>query len=372
VTTPTIDLIELRVLDPRRSVRWTERASSCHVNTTIISITDSTGAVGVAGVEGFAYAAGDRTTLESVRGMWPLLRGRPVDCGSELVDEVRTGVVFPYVTNGLSLVDMALWDLRAQHADAPLWQLLGGARDKVLAYASLESMPRIDEYLGVVGRAMTEGFRAVKLHAFGDAAKDIELYAVLREAYPDITLMHDAECVYSRNDALRVGLALADMGCPWYEAPLPELDLQAYRELSRQVPVPIMPAGYAIGDYHQVADALLDPPWSACRSEIASTQGITGLLRLMDLAEAAGMNLEPVTYGSAFYAMAGLHVILGRPNATYLELAYPLTEWEYGVTNPLRPDADGFVRAPDAAGLGLELDWGFIESITSYTAAFPG
>jgi L-alanine-DL-glutamate epimerase-like enolase superfamily enzyme len=368
VAEPTIERIELRVLDPRRSVRWTERANACYVNTTLISVTDSAGAVGVAGVEGFAYSAGDRTTLESVRGMWPLLSGRPIDCGSDLVEAVRPGVVFPYVTNGLSLVDIALWDLRAQHADVPLWELLGGYRDKVPAYASLESMPRIDDYVEVVGDAIADGFTAVKLHAFGSADKDIELYAVLRETYPDLVLMHDAECVYSREDALRVGLALADMDCPWYEAPLPELDLQAYRDLRGKVPIPIMPAGYALGDYHQVADALLDPPWSSCRSEIASTQGITGLLRLMDLASAAGMDLEPVTYGSAFYAMAGLHVILGRGNATYLEVAYPTTEWEYGVANPVRPDVDGFVHAPRSPGIGLVVDWDAVDSLTTSQA----
>lgn len=367
MTDPTIERIELRVLDPDRAVRWTERANQCHVNTTVIVITDSDGAQGVAGVEGFAYAAGDRTTMESVRGMWPLLQGRTITCGEDLVDEVRTGVVFPYVTNSLALVDMALWDLRAQHAGTPLWQLLGGHRDKVPAYASLESMPRIEDYVDVVGRAISDGFTAVKLHAFGDPDKDIQLYAHLRRTYPDLTLMHDAECVYSHDDALRVGIALGELGCPWYEAPLPELDLHAYRELSREVSVPIMPAGYAIGDYHQVADALLDPPWSACRSEIASTQGITGLLRLMDLVASAGLNLEPVTYGSAFYAVAGLHVILGRANATYQEIAYPMADWEYGVTNPTRPDTDGYVQAPPGNGIGLELDWDLIASLTAAT-----
>lgn len=365
---PTIESIELRVLDPRRSVRWTERANQCHVNTTVIQITDSEGATGVAGVEGFAYASGDRTTLEAVRGMWPLLHGRGIDCGVELVNEVRTGVVFPYVTNGLSLVDMALWDLRAQHAGVPLWRLLGGHRDSIPAYASLESMPHIEDYVEVVGNAIAQGFTAVKLHAFGDADKDIALYAHLRERFPDLVLMHDAECVYSPEAALAVGTALAEMGCTWYEAPLPELALQSYRELRRQVPVPLMPAGYALGDYDQVADALLDPPWSVCRSEIASTQGITGLVRLMELAESAGMNLEPVTYGSSFYAMAGLHVILGRPNATYLELAYPLTDWEYGVTNPPRPDAAGLVQAPETAGLGLTLNPAALDAMTSCQA----
>lgn len=365
---PTIERIELRVLDPGRAVRWTERANQCHVNTTLIVVTDSDGVEGVAGVEGFAYARCDRTTLESVRGMWPLLQGRGIDCGDELADMVRTGVVFPYLTNALSLVDMALWDLRAQHADMPLWKLLGAHCDTVLAYASLETMPTVGHYVDVVGRAISDGFTAVKLHAFGDPDKDIQLYSHLRDVYPDLVLMHDAECVYSREEALHVGLALQDMNCTWYEAPLPELDLQSYRELSRKISVPLLPAGYAIGDHHQVADALIDPPWTACRSEIASTQGITGLLRLMDLAAVAGMNLEPVTYGSAFYAMAGLHVILGRANATYQEVSYPMSEWEYGVTNPVRPDADGFVRAPDRPGLGLELDWDVINRLTVATA----
>lgn len=369
---PTIERIELRVLDPARDVRWTERAHQCHISTTVITIVDSEGAQGVAGVDGFAFARGDRTTLESVAGLWPALVGRPIDCASDLMDEVRTGVVFPYVTNGLSLVDMALWDLRAQHAGVPLWQLLGGHREKVLAYASLESMPRVEDYVDVVGRSISEGFTAVKLHAFGDPDRDIQLYARLRETYPALALMHDAECVYSREDAIRVGVALAEMGCPWYEAPLPELDLQAYRELRRQVEVPILPAGYALGDLHQVADALLDPPWTVCRSEIASTQGLTGLLRLMDLAESAGMNLEPVTYGSAFYAMAGLHVLLGRANATYLELAYPMAEWEYAVTNPVRPDAEGYVSAPDIPGLGLALDAHALDALTTSSTVLAG
>lgn len=367
MTEPTIERIELRVLDPGRSLRWTERANQCHVNTTLITITDSDGAEGVAGVEGFAYAPGDRTTLESVRGMWPLLEGRPIDCGDALVDSVRTGVVFPYLTNSLSLVDMALWDLRAKHAGQPLWQLLGGHRDKVLAYASLESMPRVQDYVEVVSRAMSEGFTAVKLHAFGDPDKDIQLYAHLREAFPDLVLMHDAECVYSSDEALRVGVALEDMGCTWYEAPLPELALQSYRDLKRKISIPLLPAGYAIGDHNQMADALLDPPWTACRSEIASTQGITGLLRLMDLAASTGMNLEPVTYGSAFYATAGLHVILARANATYHEVSYPMSEWEYGVTNPVRPDADGYVRAPDGIGMGFEFDEDEIQGMTVAT-----
>lgn len=356
MTQPTIERIELRVLDPGKDVRWTERAGACHLSTTLIEITDSDGAVGIAGVDAFTPGPGDRTTLESVRSMWPRLKGEPIDCGDDLVRDVRLGVVFPFLTNSLSLVDMALWDLRAKHADQPLWSFLGGTRSKILGYASLESMPAMENYVDVVGRAIGDGFTAVKLHAFGDPDKDVELYGLLREEFPDLVLMHDAECVYSREEALRVGKALEELGCPWFEAPLNELDFTGYRELRRQVDVPILPAGYALGDPSLVSDALLDSPWTYCRSEIASAQGITGLRELMRLAEEAGTCLEPVTYGNAMYAMAGLHALLSTDGAKYHEVAYPWGDWEGGVLNPLRPDPSGYIHAPEADGIGLELD----------------
>ena len=40
MTQPTIERIELRVLDPGKDVRWTERAGACHLSTTLIEITD--------------------------------------------------------------------------------------------------------------------------------------------------------------------------------------------------------------------------------------------------------------------------------------------------------------------------------------------
>lgn len=371
-TQPTIERIELRVLDPGKGVRWTTRAGACVLSTTVITVTDSEGAVGVAGVDAFTYGAGDRTTLESVRSMWPRLHGAPIDSGEDLVRDLRVGVIFPLVLNGLSLVDMALWDLRAKHAGQPLWSHLGGTRDRILAYASTESMPTIEDYVEVAHRAVASGYTALKVHAFGDPDQDIAVHTRLRETHPDLVIMHDAEGVYSREEALRVGQALAELDCTWFEAPLPELDFEGYRELRSRIPVPVLASGYALGDADLVAGALADSPWTACRSEIASTQGITGLRTLMGIAERHGRRLEPVTYGSAMYALAGLQVILSSDSATYMELAYPEGDWEYGIRNPLRPDADGFVHAPAGDGLGFDLDEDAIERLTVHRSELAG
>ena len=69
----------------------------------------------------------------------------------------------------------------------------------------------------------------------------------------------------------------------------------------------------------------------------------------------------PVT----LHQFATLHVMLAHDNVSYFELPYPVEPWEYGVVNPVRPDADGMVEAPTGDGLGIELDWEWIEAHTA-------
>ena len=153
-TIPRADVI---VADPGTSVRWTERAESCAVSTTILRLVDSDGVEGIAGSDCSTFGRADRSTLEAVRSMWPWREGRSIDCREALAEDMRVGVVSPFSTGPLALVDVALWDLAAKHAGLPLWKLLGGAREQLPAYASLETMPAEADYVDVVGRAQADG-----------------------------------------------------------------------------------------------------------------------------------------------------------------------------------------------------------------------
>ena len=50
----------------------------------------------------------------------------------------------------LGLVDTALWDLAGRVADQPTWQLLGGFRRSIPAYASTVTFETLEEYLDVI------------------------------------------------------------------------------------------------------------------------------------------------------------------------------------------------------------------------------
>jgi L-alanine-DL-glutamate epimerase-like enolase superfamily enzyme len=350
--------IEVTVVPSGVSAHWTGRTRDWHASTTFVRIIDADGVEGVAGVDSYSVATADLSLAEAVRAFAPALLGRETDCTELFLDEMSWAGP---PTGCLALLDVALWDLAAKRADQPLYRLLGGsgggARESIPAYASVTTQPSVEAYLELADRARSEGLTALKVHAWGEPDRDLALLARLRAHDSELVLMHDAEEVYTRRGALKVGRGLDELHCRWFEAPLPDRDLSGYRELRAKVDVPVLPGGYEMQDVLEYSEALRDPPWSALRSEAGATQGITGLIRLVRLAESLNMDLEPVSYGHTSSQLAGLHVMLAFHNSSYFELPYPVEPWEYCVVEPIRWDDKGLVHAPSRAGLGLELDW---------------
>src|SRR5690349_1698082 len=105
-----------------------------------------------------------------------------------------------------SAIDVALWDIAGKVLGQPVWELLGGYRDRLPAYASSAHLPRIEDYLHEVAEIRARGYRAYKIHPIGRAAEDIALCRAVREAVGmDFPLMLDPGGVYTRDEALRVG-----------------------------------------------------------------------------------------------------------------------------------------------------------------------
>jgi L-alanine-DL-glutamate epimerase-like enolase superfamily enzyme len=77
----------------------------------------------------------------------------------------------------------------------------------------------------------------------------------------------------------------------------------------------------------------------------------------MALAEANGMTVEIQCWGYTLTQAANLHVMLAYSNCTYFEQPVPYAAFEYGSTNVIRTDTEGYVHAPDGPGLGIGIDW---------------
>lgn len=112
---------------------------------------------------------------------------------------------------------------RIESGGDPTLSIAGGYRSHLPAYASTVTFRTIEEYLDVADQCLALGFRAIKLHAFGEVARDGALAVVLRRHVGDeIALMYDGSAAFDLQDAIRLGGILRDQGFEWYEEPMRE------------------------------------------------------------------------------------------------------------------------------------------------------
>lgn len=275
----------------------------------------------------------------------------------------RFGGIVPFTAYGP--LDVAFWDIGAKAAGVPLYKYIGAYRDRVPAYASSPFMNTPSEYADLAINAKNDGFTAFKLHPPGDPARDIECCRAVREAVgPEMVLMSDpVGGAYDHEDALKVGRALERLDFLWLEEPLYDHDIHGLELLSRTLDIPIC-AGEWNSDFFSKVNYLKTGAADIIRADVSWTGGVTGTLKTAHLAEAFGVNCEIHMTVLSLMDVANLHVALAIKNCRYLELPYPDRQ-VFGVEQPLWPDSDGMVSAPDGLGLGALIDWNAIETNTT-------
>ena len=364
-----ITRVEVRaVAPPVDRFTWSEDLPDQYSTNTVVRIGTDAGVEGVAGVWNATSFDFERYTAEAIRHLAPLLLGEdPLQ--RELIHYRIRPRVFPLPPQSLAAVDIALWDLAARVAGLPLYRLLGGARERLPAYASTPLFEDVDSYLQHAGEFAAQGFRAVKFHTWCIPELDLELARAVRKHYPgdEVAFMLDAENNYDRDGALRVARELEAMGFTWFEAPLHDSDLEGYRELTRRVDIPILPSGNWFQDLHSFAAAIRTGAWGRARTDVAAMGGITQAHKAVALTEAAGMKCEIMSWGYSLVSAANLHLMLAHRNCSYFEQPVPFEPYEYGMKDVIRPRSDGYVYAPTGPGLGLEVDWEAMDSATVHS-----
>ncbi len=249
----------------------------------------------------------------------------------------------------LGLIDVALWDLAGKAAGLPVHRLLGGYREAIPAYASTVTFADSAEFLDVADQCLALGYPAIKLHAWGDARRDAALCQALRaHVGPDVPLMYDGSAGFDLPDAIYLGHALAEAGYLWYEEPMREFSITAYRRLARAVRVPLLVAETSDGAHMNVADFIDQGTAAFVRTSAAFKGGITSAMRVAHLADAFLLRAE--VHGGG---IVNAHLCMATSNTTYYESLV--------MTNPVERetavDAQGLLHAPTAPGIGFEAQW---------------
>jgi len=361
-----IDNVEVRVISPPgERYTWSHDLPEQYLTITLVRIRTDEGAEGIGGVGNYTSFFSDRYTAETLRHLIPILPGLDPLLPEDVRNQLRPRV-FPITPAALAAIDIALWDLKGKVAKLPIYELLGGSRHRIPSYASTPLLPDVPAYRRFVDELIEQGFRAIKFHTWCLPDRDLELARAVRKDHPgqEVAFMLDVENNYDRKSAFRVARELEELGFGWFEAPLPDFDLEGYCELTRRVNIPILPSGNWIQDLPAFLSALNRHAWTCARTDATVLGGITAARKALGLVEAAGMNCEIMSWGPTLISVANLHLMLSSPFCTYYEQAVPYDSYEFGMKDVIRTRRDGYVEAPQGPGLGVQLDWKRIEATT--------
>ena len=149
--------------------------------------------------------------------------------------------------SALSAIDCALWDIKGKSAGQPLWRLLGGARQRVPAYASgqLHRGVADADLTRAAERIVSKGFKHVKLHLGldndPDPAREVERAALVRSAVgPHVRLMADANERWAVGRAIDIGRRLEEIGLYCLEDPTCGDDYAGLARIAAVLSTPVM------------------------------------------------------------------------------------------------------------------------------------
>jgi L-alanine-DL-glutamate epimerase-like enolase superfamily enzyme len=266
-----------------------------------------------------------------------------------------------------SLIDICLWDLRAQAQGVPVWKLLGGHQRKLRVALvegyEIEGESEDDIANRLIQRAR-QGYRFFKLEAahYGAPQPVKRILAKVRAAVPDAEFTCDLAWSWK---TARQGVEAAelwqDLGIAWIEDPMPRTCLKEIEFLRRHSPLPV-----GIGDECTRAldlEALMDhQAIDVVRIDATTIGGFGAAQKLARDATSRTLrvsyHVNPEVHRHCVFADAAADHIEIFPADRPFDCSHLLIE------EPSFNDIkDGHLEAPTAPGTGLRLN---MEALTRH------
>jgi D-galactarolactone cycloisomerase len=271
-------------------------------------------------------------------------------------------------------LEAALWDLAGRALGARVATLLGGASDRIAAYASLGELRAPERRAEDALRLIDEGFRAIKVRIARDRLEEgISVVSAIRAAAgARLEVMVDLNQWWRMAGDTAPGLGPADvrnlldrldeLSVLWVEEPLAGADLSGMRLLRQTSTGGVRIAGGEMArTFEELHLALELDALDVYQPDVVLALGVSGARTLADLALRRNRWFSPHTWTNGIGLLANLHLCCGVGGGPFIEYPYDPPGWtperrDFMLAEPLRIEADGCLALPAGPGLGFELD----------------
>jgi o-succinylbenzoate synthase len=294
--------------------------------------------------------------------LWPMVKGTEFDSAAQLWDMLALVRGHNMAKGAL---EAAAWDAEAKQKNIPLWKLLGGTRKEIASGVSIGIKESLQDLVETVRKELAAGYQRIKIKI--KPGKDLEPVQRLRQEFPRIKLMVDANSVYHLEDWPLLK-QLEGFYLMMIEQPLGWDDLYSHVELQKKLDTPIC-LDECIHTLQQ-AQAAID--LGACKIiniKLGRVGGYTVARQIHDLCE---RNNIPVWCGGMLESGIGRahNIALSTlPNFTLPgDVSASRRYWHQDIIEPeVTVSPQGTIAVPNGPGIGYQPQIDRIEKFTVRT-----
>jgi o-succinylbenzoate synthase len=291
--------------------------------------------------------------------LWPLVKGREFGAASE-VHTILARVRGHNMAK--AALETAVWDADAKHNNLPLWKLLGGTLTEIPCGVSIGIQPTTRDLFGKVEWELLAGYQRIKIKI--KPGYDLEPVRMLRERFPRIRLMVDANSAYTLEDVSRLK-QLDDFHLMMIEQPLGYDDIYLHILLQNKLDTPIC-LDECIHDIEH-ARAAIDT--GACRIiniKLGRVGGHASARQIHNLCESRSV---PVWCGGMLESGIGRAHNIAMSTLPNFCLPGDVTAskryWKEDIIEPeVEVSPNGTIRVPTGPGIGYEPRRDRIDAVT--------
>lgn len=266
----------------------------------------------------------------------------------------------PFKRNNMAKasIEGAVWDLYAKKKGITLAEAMGGTKKEVDVGVSLGLEDTDELLLERIGEKVEEGYKRIKVKI--KPGRDVEMVRKIREVYPEIPLMVDANSAYTLDD-IDILKALDEFNLMMIEQPLMAGDIIDHAKLQKQIKTPVC-LDESIDSYESAAVAIELGSCEIINVKVGRVGGITQSIKIHDLAEKHNI---PLWCGGMLEAGVGrLHNVAITTLSNFTlpgDTASSSRYWFEDIITPEVVAENGVVKVSEKPGIGAEVDFGKME-----------
>lgn len=266
----------------------------------------------------------------------------------------------------ISGVDLCIWDALGKAQNRPLWQILGGYREKVPAYVTCGYYGQgkgLDSLVEEARGFAESGFTGIKIKVGrASLSQDTERVKAVRDAIgDDVKLMVDANGAWDTISAIRAARKWECHDLYWIEEPVAPDNLEGYQAVAASTSIPIA-AGENEYTRFGFKELIQRKAVGIIQADVTRVGGVTEWLRVVHLAGAYDIPCAP-------HGVQELHahLVAALPEGVFVEYfardhaLQRFIDQLFVEPHETKTAVEGHILPPSLPGLGLEVSTEAVE-----------